>query len=278
MRSDLLQRAVRDAFPASALRKAATMRAGARGSSGPGKHRIHSGTTIFTMKYTDGIMCAADRKTSGWGYSIVAQDSIKIRQVDQLSVVLGCGDVSSIQLIEKTLATANREFRESNDYPLSIEGQSAYLSELLRFWHAYYGDAFEAGSILAGLDAEGAHIFELESDGCVLARPYHASNGSGGFRVEDQLDARWVPDLSRKDALIVAMHCLAHSGWRDSGSSDAVIATPTVVVITSNKGVEFLPSNEIERALGAALLTKRWANQRIAKLLATGQPKPRRRK
>lgn len=267
MRTDLVERAIIQALPARALRQAERMRARSAATPKPLQNRIRSNTTIMTMKYAGGILCAADRKTSGWGYTIMSQESIKIYPVAPNTVILGCGSVSSIQLVEATLKEANHEFFEGYEFLLSVKGQVNYLAQLLRWWSFWYGEFFSVGVLLAGVDPDGTFIYELEEDGCNLERPHFATSGSGGFRVEDQLDARWEEGLSLSDALEIAMHGMVHSGMRDSGSSDPRIALPTVVTVTEG-GVEFLSERAVKAALAKVLRTKRGSiNRAFARAL-----------
>lgn len=271
MRQDLLSRAMREALPAEALRRLEERRTG--GSTGPRRRTkgAHSKTTIMAMKYADGVLCAGDRKTSGWGYSIMSQDSVKIHRVSSFSVLLGCGSVADIQLAEKTLREVNEEFREDNEFPLTMDAQANHLAMLCRWWNYWHGEDFSLGTILAGADAYGTDIFEIDQDGSMLVRPDYTASGSGGFRAEDQLDARYEDNLSLDAALEVAMHAMYHAGLRDSGSSPPIIATPSVVTVNLRNGVRFLPDARVERALGRVLLTKRDVSRPMARALMLGR-------
>lgn len=271
MRQDLLARAMREALPAESLRRLEERRSS--GSAGPRRRTkgAHSKTTIMAMKYADGVLCAADRKTSGWGYSIMSQDSVKIYKVSAFSVLLGCGSVADIQLAEKTLGEANEEFREDNEFPLTMDAQANHLAMLCRWWNYWYGENFSLSTILAGVDAYGTDIYEIDQDGSTLVRRDYTATGSGGFRAEDQLDARYEDDLSLSRALEVAMHAMYHAGLRDSGSSPPIIATPSVATMNLRSGVRFLPDETVERALGRVLLTKRDVSRPMARALLQGR-------
>ncbi len=272
MYEDHISAAVLQAVPARELRKLENG-GGSRGrQQKPLTERVRSSTTIATMLFKDGVLCTADRKTSGWGYSILSQRSIKITKISSHSALLGSGSVADIQLAYQSLQNANSEFEEDNNgEKLSTAGQAHYLAKLLRLWTQFYGAGLSVGVLLAGFDSTaGPSMFSIDDDGCCMKRSDFATAGSGGERIEDQFDARWEPGLSFEAALDVAMHGMIHSGMRDSGSSPPIIALPTVVTVTAH-GVQMISDRTIEQALGRALITKRGVRKSFARALIGGK-------
>ncbi|MBP6885821.1 MAG: hypothetical protein KBC02_01080 [Candidatus Pacebacteria bacterium] len=267
-----IREAVKHAVPDVLSRRLVRRVGGASKADTARASRIRSSTTIATMQYRDGILCVADRQTSGWGYSIISQRSIKITPVSSHSALLGSGSVTDIQLAYQTLQNVNSEFEEdNNDDALSLAGQAHVLSQCFRYWSQEYGAKFSVGVILAGFDSiNGPTMFSVDDDGCAMRRTEFATAGSGGERIEDQFDARWEPNLPFERALDVAMHGMIHSGMRDSGSSSPIIALPTVVVVR-NDGVHTIRERVIERALGHALLSKRHVRRSFAHALIGGK-------
>jgi proteasome beta subunit len=272
MYEDHIRAAVEHAIPARQLRRLQHRAGIGSKRAKPLTSRIRSSTTIATMLYRDGVLCVADRKTSGWGYSILSQRSIKITPVSSHSALLGSGSVSDIQMAYQTLQNVNSEFEEDNTgESLSVAGQAHVLAQLFRLWGQYYGLGISVGILLAGFDeVNGPSMFSIDDDGCSLRRTEFATAGSGGDRIEDQFDARWEPNLPFEKALDVAMHGMIHSGMRDSGSSPPIIALPTVVVVR-NDGVHTIEERVIEKALGHALLTKRHVRKSFARALIGGK-------
>lgn len=271
MREDYTRAAISQAVPARALRRLEERR---RGGGGKQRallsERVRSSTTIAAMVYRDGVLCVADRKMSGWGYSIMSQSAIKIDRLSGYSVLLGSGAVTDIQLACETIQNVNSEFEEDHDAPLSVAGQAHCLATAFRFWSEELVDGMNVSVILAGFDAHGPAIFGIEGDGTTLKHSEYNCTGSGGSRIEDQFDARWEPNLSFEQALATAMHGMIHSGMRDSATSPPIIALPTVVTVTA-KGVATIPERTVERSLGQALLTKRGVRKSFARALIGGK-------
>lgn len=264
MNHALLEQALRQGLPATALR-ALERRRGTVGSQ-KSHAGAHSKTTIVAFMYRDGnedgIMCVADRKTSGWGYTIMSQESVKIYPVSPFSVLLGCGSVADIQLAERTLKHACLEFFEDTSFVLTTDAQANYLAQCCRIWNYWYSETFSLGVILAGVDEDGAEIYQVDQDGCTLMMKDYATFGSGGMRAEDTLDLVYRDKMPPDEALNVAMQAMFHAGYRDSGSSDARVATPSVATVTLKGGVKFLDDEVIERELDLVVRTKRLARRR----------------
>lgn len=260
MNHALFEQALRQGLPASALR-ALEKRRGSPGTR-HSKTGAHSKTTIVTMTYRDGIMCVADRKTSGWGYTIMSQDSVKIYKVSPFSALLGCGSVADIQLAERTLKFTCQEFFEDTSFVLTTDAQANYLAQCCRIWNYWYGETFSLGVILAGVDEDGPEMYQIDQDGCSLQFRDYVTFGSGGMRAEDTLDLVYEDGMPPDKALNVAMQAMFHAGYRDSGSSDARVATPSVATVTLESGVTFLPDSVIEDALDRVVKTKRLARRR----------------
>jgi|GEM_PF-3703006 len=232
---------------------------------------MRSDTTIAAFHYREGVLCVADRKISTGDGDIMSQDYVKMNQISSHSIMLGSGFVSDMQLAIRTLQNVVHEFQQENGDSLSVAGQAYYLANLFRIWGEAFEDGFLASMILVGFDKKrGPSIFLIHPGGAYYNRSEFATSGSGGVRIEDQLDARWKPRLTRAEALDVAMHGLIHSGMRDSATSPPLIALPTVACVT-HSGVEMLGERVIERALGRALLTKRDVRKSFAKALIGGK-------
>lgn len=216
-----------------------------------------SRTTILALRYKkDGIVCAADRKTSGWGYNILSQESRKIYDVSGTTVMLGSGIVGFIQEVRDSLATRNGSFLRSYGLPISVQGQAKLLSRWCHWFRRVDGGDFSFGAILAGTNVEGdSHIISIEEDGSRIEFPDYFATGSGGDGATVLLDAHWKPHLEESAAVELAVEAVYHAAFRDSGSSDIRVATPTVALVKP-EGIVFL-SEEAIRSLSLVVLTKK---------------------
>ncbi|HXV26737.1 MAG TPA: hypothetical protein VD862_01795 [Candidatus Paceibacterota bacterium] len=225
-----------------------------------------SRTTILALRYQDGIMCAADRKTSGWGYTIISQESRKIYQVSPTSVLLGSGVVGYIQEIRDSLTMRCTSFLRSYGLPISVQGQAKMLARWCNWYRRMEGWDFSFGGILAGVNLDGAtHIIAVEEDGSRIEFHDYFASGSGGDGATVLLDAHWKPGLTEEQAAGLAVEAVYHAAFRDSGSSDVRVATPTIAVV-GETGVRFMPE-ELIRLISFKVLMEKMGVTDIAGMM-----------
>lgn len=259
MRRNLMQKVVESVLPPINFGPTGTV--GSKSVRGP-----HTKTTILALHYKDGIMCAADRKTTGWGFQIISQDTIKIYQVSLTSLMLGCGYVGQIQLIRDKLEAQCDSWQHSYDLPFSIRAQAKYVAEWCR-WLSMFTADFSFGALLAGMDPDGDFkLYEVSEDGSYIKFDKYEASGSGVFGAMVVLDQQFCPHMDEKSARTLAVEAIFHAANRDSGSSPIQVALPTLVAIT-RKGVQRVPDNEVMSEVAQVLLDKMGIQVDLAKAI-----------
>lgn len=202
---------------------------------------LESGTTLLAMKYAGGVLCAADTQTSA-GNEVISRESKKIYPTSDLSAVLGCGAVSSIQLIVKWLCATNRAFEtDSSGYMLSIKGQARYLATVNRLLFRAMWPFFSVNFILAGLEKMGVgRIYSVYGDGAIIEHSNFATDGSGGPSVRPNLERGWRPDMSLEGAVKLAVESIILAGIIDTFTADGRVALPHIADINPDQGFRFL--------------------------------------
>jgi proteasome beta subunit len=230
-----------------------------------------TGTTILAFQYKDGLIFAADRKTSNGHLGIVALDTIKIQQADS-GVAIGCaGLVSDAQFVKNSIERMNSAFLGQYESPVSIRGQANYLTKLcFRFRHFIdpWGLGLNLQMILGGVDpyfAEsgedggGIQIFEISGDGCqfqVKKGDYVViGSGTDGARglLRENKKAIKSCQLSLSSAMKIAVKAIGRAGEVDNGTSDIRVATPNVAVITHDKGFKLLDDSKVKKTVELVL-------------------------
>lgn len=238
MRRTLVDAAIDTMLPPIKMEQSALARVTQEEQRGP-----VSKTTIVAFRYADGIMCAADRKTSSYGYGIFSQRSQKIYQVSPMSFLLGCGSVGSIQEVSDQLKARCMSVLRAYGIPLSIQGQAKYTARLCNHIRRFLdGWDFSFGGILAGSSYDGSsHIYSIDEDGSRLDCPDYTASGSGGDNATMALDILWKRagghSMSMERALQLAVEVMYRAADRDSGSSALQVIHPTVAVITGGVGM-----------------------------------------
>ncbi|HUO75801.1 MAG TPA: hypothetical protein VMU12_02725 [Candidatus Paceibacterota bacterium] len=268
MRRDLMQKAVESVLPPIEF-----------GPTGPAVTKPSQGrqtkTTILAFHYADGIMCAADRKTTGYGFHIISQESVKIYQVSAASLMLGCGYVGQIQLIRDKLESRCESWQRAYELPLSIYAQAKFIAAWCR-WLAMFTYDFQFGALITGMDPDGSFkLYEVAEDGSQIRFDHYQASGSGGYEATVILDKAYKPTMDEKAAQRLAVEAIFHAANRDSGSSPIQVALPTIVTITK-AGVKRIPDAQVMSEVAQVLMDKMGIHVDLAQAIVNEQQKRRR--
>jgi len=242
MREDLLGNIARSFVPQIPLDRK-------RGVSSKKLKVVKSGTTIVALQYREGVVMAADRRTS-WGRRIISQDTLKIESVATYTGVGCAGLVSDGQYIKSLLRQLNKTFYlKSGGIPLTVNGQANYIVDLLHTAYSY-GFPFELEMIICGLNFYGEFkVFEIWEDGCLAEKSYGAV-GSGTWDALYVLERRKKQinegTLSEEEAISVAISAIYNSGEHDSGTSPVTAIVPALAKITST-GFEYIDEKTVRK-------------------------------
>lgn len=215
--------------------------------------RVRTGTTIIAFPFSEGLLFAADKKTSGGYLTILSVESIKIHEISPLAAIGGAGLVSDIQHVVDMMTELNHGFISKFEYPLSIKGQARYLANYLREFR-YYVDPFglEGQFVIGGLNLDNdLAIFEVHEDGSLVQTKYavigSGTNGAlGVLREEKKILTERKLDL--EGSIDLAVKSISRAGERDNGTADIRVAEPTIAKITS-QGYEAIDPAIVSRAV-----------------------------
>ena len=200
--------------------------------------RMRTGTTIIAFHFSDGLIFAADKKTSGGYLTIISVESVKIFEISPLAAIGGAGLVSDIQFVVNMMTELNHSFISKFEYPLSIKGQARYLANYLREFR-YYVDPFglEGQFVIGGLNLEeDMAIFEVHEDGSLYQAKSYVVIGSGTEGALGVLREEKKNLIERKlcleESIDLAVKSISRAGDRDNGTADIRVAEPTIAKIT----------------------------------------------
>jgi 20S proteasome alpha/beta subunit len=111
---------------------------------------VKSGTTILGIKYNDGIVVAADRKTSLGDLCTYDLEAKKIKQIGKDITISGCGLVFAIRLFEWYLNEFRMDYENTFDEKFTVDEAASVLELATQSQLGLY-----AGFQLAGCDKEG---------------------------------------------------------------------------------------------------------------------------
>ena len=194
---------------------------------------IKTGTTTIGIVCKDGIVLAADKRTSA-GYMIANKRTNKINQISDYAVITQAGLVSDAQLLTRIIKAQIKleEMRRSS--PLHMKEVANLLASLL-YTNIRRMSMVQSivGFLLAGKDSKGFHLYDLGIDGSVTKFDDYASTGSGSNFAMGVLESSYTKNMSLEEGIKLGMKAINTAMQRDMASGGGV----DVVTITS-KGVE----------------------------------------
>ena len=195
--------------------------------------QLKTGTTTLGIICKDGIVLAADKRTSA-GYMIANKRTNKINQISDYAVITQAGLVSDAQLLTRIIKAQIKleEMRRSS--PLHMKEVANLLASLL-YTNIRRMSMVQSivGFLLAGKDSKGFHLYDLGIDGSVTKFDDYASTGSGSNFAMGVLESSYTKNMSIEEGIKLGMKAINTAMQRDMASGGGV----DVVTITS-KGVE----------------------------------------
>ena len=183
-----------------------------------------TGTTTVALAAEDGVVLLADRRASAGGRFVTSKDTQKIERVHPTAAVTLSGVVGSVQEYARRLRSQADRYAVRRGDPPSMHALATFAGNLLR-GGSYRG----VQPSLAGVDADGPHVYDLDAGGAVLESPYVAG-GSGTQFALGVLERDYDPAMDVEAATRVAARAVESAIERDTASGNGV----TVARITAD--------------------------------------------
>lgn len=187
---------------------------------------VSLGTTIIAVSFKDGVILAADSRTSTGSY-VANRCSNKLTKLAKRIYCCRSGSAADTQALAET--TANYLER----YEIDI-GKSAGVSTAASlFQKLCYMNKWNisAGIIVAGYDPlNGGSVYSIPSGGSCVKLDY-ALGGSGSIFLYSFFDANYKPGMTKDECLRFCQRAVAHAYSRD-GSSGGLVRT---IVLTKDE-------------------------------------------
>ncbi len=124
---------------------------------GPGAAEVSTGTTLVAMEYADGVVVAADTRTSTGSFVAVRQTD-KLTPVTSHIMVCRSGSAADTQAMTDIVRTQCEWFEIENSVPPPVH-TAAFLFKNLSY---EYRDQLTAGLIVAGWDKDkGGQVYSV---------------------------------------------------------------------------------------------------------------------
>ncbi len=221
----------------------------AAAGTGSAPLEIRHGTTIAAIRYADGVVMTGDRRATA-GSSIAHRTMEKVHPADRHSGVAIAGAAGPAMEMVRLFQLQLEHYEKIEGAPLSLEGKANQLSTMVRSNLALAMQGFVVVPLFAGFDVRRGvgRIYTYDPTGGRYEETDFHADGSGGRDARTTIKLGWRPDLSRADAIALAVRALWQAADEDSatGGPDVVRGIyPTVATITA---VGFVPAEEAEVA------------------------------
>ena len=229
------------------------------GSELTGPVEAPEGTTVLALRYADGVIMAGDRRATE-GFQIAHRSIEKVFEADDMSAVGIAGAAGPAVEMVRLFQTELEHYEKVEGDRLTLEGKANKLSQMIRANLPAAMQGLAVVPVFAGFDegrGEG-RIFKYDITGGRYEEDDYHATGSGGKDARSSLKKRFHPDLSRDEAVKVAIEALFDAADEDVGTGGPDLMRgifPTVVALTAQGTVE-IAEDEI-RTLFEELISER---------------------
>ncbi len=209
------------------------------------------GTTVLALKFADGVVMAGDRRAVE-GSAIADRRMDKVFPADDFSAVGMAGVAAQALELVRLFQTELEHYEKVEGDPLSLEGKANRLAQMVRAWMPLVMQGLIVVPVYAGYDLRRrvGRIFRYDVIGGRYEEEDFHATGSGGRDAKGSLKKRYRHDLSREEAIEVAVEALFDASEEDAatGGPDPLRGIyPQVFVVTAEGAVE-VPDDDVKGA------------------------------
>ena len=202
------------------------------------------GTTTLGMICKDGLVVAAEKRATA-GNFIADKKAEKVVSISDKMILTTAGTVSDAQLLVK-LIRAELKLKQVRT------GREATLKEAANLLGGMiYGNIRKYSIIpgitqfiLAGIDGEGLHIYDLFVDGSVMKVDDFISSGSGSIIAYGLLETMYRKDMTTKEGIDLALKAVNAAMQRDSASGNGI-----VIYVVTKEGIKKVFDKDLEATI-----------------------------
>ena len=195
---------------------------------------VNIGTSVFGIKYKDGVMLAADTAVA-YGSMKKTKKATRMAQLSQESAIACSGEMADFQELQKLL----REKREADEIEhdganfLKPRDYFNYLSRL-NYQRRMKMDPLWNGSIVGGVRQDTGEVFlgMVDLYGTKIEDNFLIT-GLAAHYCQVLMQNAWRPDLSEEEARKVIEDCMRVMFYRDKKATDEI----QICTITKARGV-----------------------------------------
>ncbi len=182
------------------------------------------GAATVGITFENGVVIGAEKRVL-WGYTVVSKTGKKVFPITDNIVVGSAGVSGDYQMLSSFLVAESNLFELENRRAITVNAAAQLLSNIL-FSRKYM--PYLTQTLIGGVDSDGSHLYSLDLAGSLIKETY-AAVGTATSLVLGVLEANYREDLSKEEAIELAVKAIRSAARRDSMSGegiDLLIVTP----------------------------------------------------
>jgi proteasome beta subunit len=182
------------------------------------KHAIKTGTTTLGIVCADGIIIAADKRTTLGGQIIVDRKTDKVVQIVDNIVITTAGMASTVERLAKVVRAELKLLEVKTNRKVTVK-ETANLLLNMNYWGIrQFGEWELAHFLVGGKDATGYHLFEVSADGTLKDHDEYAATGSGCVFVWPIIEQKYKKSITIQEGIKLAVEAINAAQLRDTAS------------------------------------------------------------
>lgn len=218
------------------------------------------GTTVLALRFADGVVMAGDRLATE-GHRVASRDLQKVYPTDDFSLVAIAGAAGPAIEMARMLRIELEHYEKIEGEQLELEGKANKLSQMVRANLPAAMQGLVVVPIFAGYDRRRrlGRLWKYDVTGGRYEEAEFEASGSGSLYARESLKKAWRADLSRDEALRLALQALADAADEDraTGGVDLVRGIFPIVYFCTGEGAVEVPRDDIERTYREQVLVAR---------------------
>jgi len=176
-------------------------------------------TTTIGLTCSDGVVLAADKRASK-GFFVGSKAVNKLFKLDEATAIAIAGQMSDAEYLVNLAKAERRLISLRRGYPLSVHESARLISSIVYSGMKSYNPYF-VELVVAGVDAEGPHVYTADMSGAITTEPFMAS-GSGSPLAYGVLEQGFRAGLDIEAGKRLAEQAVRAAMERDPGSGNGV--------------------------------------------------------
>ena len=205
-------------------------------------------TTCVALTYADGVVMAGDRRATA-GNLISHRSMEKVVEADRYSGVAIAGAAGPAMEMIRLFQLQLEHYEKVEGTTLSLEGKANQLSMMVRANLQAAMMGMVVVPIFGGYDLrrECGRLWDYDATGGRYEERSHVATGSGSLHAGTVIKVGYRPDMSRDDAVNLAVRALWEAADADSatGGPDALRGIYPVVAAIDADGWERLDDADL---------------------------------